>query len=442
MSAHQIHLLEVWSSEKPHRLAVAWPAGAGAIGTLCEVVKGLATHERVLIVTERIEIAQQFLQRLNNADVPSCFVDRAQFLRLQSSADTDSSNWPLFQVFALTSALAAKPDVAASLQRQRWDLLLLLDTTHTTTQQWVDDLQKANTRVLWKLRPGYDLSTLQSAEWTIDHMTIREAVLDRGLPGGDHPRMEVRIEMFEPSAAEMVVEAFIDQIIQVTKGTSAGRMASTLRTRWLSSPASLESGLRRVENALNWQWPLWDEVSEDVEGDAAEQAGSFGAGDKVHGLKLVNECLAALDELGTDNKLQRLVIQLKSRGEPQSTCVFVRYRDTATYIHSALEDEGLSCVLVHGGMPPSEVNYGVYRFLQESGQVLVMTTAMLTANFDLRPVRNLVLYDAPATTDVMSQTLARFHLHVQPPLCVTVIGDRYSAMKAAEVVEQASQFVV
>jgi hypothetical protein len=441
LSAYQARFIEAWTGTQSRKVAMSWPAGAGSVVALTEVVRRLGTHTRVLLIADRVEFAQQFLYRLRETNSPSCFVDRSQFLQLQSAAGSDSMPWSGYQVFALTAAMAEKVDVAASLRKQHWDLVLFLDTTFSTTQRWIGDLQRATTRVLWKVRPGYDISNLDNTEWSIDYLTTREAVQDHGLSGSDIPKMEVRIEMFEPQASELVLFALIEKVIQTTKGTSAERMANILHNRWLSSPASLESGLRRVETALNWQWPLLDDVLEDADEDVVEPSNAFGATDNTKALQLVKECLEVLDELGIDNKLRRLVDYLNGRSAKQSTCVFVRYRDTATYLHSALEDAGLPCALVHGGMSTAEVLAGLHRFLKESGQVLVMTTAMLVGT-DLRSVRDLVLYDAPATFDVMSQMLARFHLFGSSPLRVMVIGDTYSAKRTAELIERAAQFVV
>lgn len=440
LSTRQARFVEAWSEAKNRNFAMSWPAGSGSVTTLVEVVKRIGTHARVLLIADRVEYAQQFLYRLSETNNPSCFVDRAQFLQLQSATGSDSTAWPGFQVFALTASLAAKDDVAVSLRRQHWDLVLLLDTTLSTTQRWVDDLQRTATRVLWKVSPGYDISNLDKTEWTINSLTIREVLQDRGLPGGDFMQMKVRIEMLEPQDPELVVADLIEKIIQTTKETSAKRMATTLRARWSSSPASLESGLRRVETALNWQWPLLDDVLEDADEDVAEPLNAFAETDKTKALQLIKECLEALDDLRVDNKLQRLINHLNSRSAQQFTCVFVRYRDTATYLHSSLEDAGLLSVLVHGGMSSAEVYKELRRFLLD-GQVLVMTTAMLIGT-DLRAVRDLVLYDPPATFGVLSQVLARLHLFESPPLHVMAIGDPDSAKRAADLIEQAAQFVV
>jgi hypothetical protein len=90
-------------------------------------------------------------------------------------------------------------------------------------------------------------------------------------------------------------------------------------------------------------------------------------------------------------------------------------------------------------MPPQEISTRIDRVLQEQGQVLVMTTAMLVG-VDLRPVSEFVLYDAPASKAVMSQILAKFHMFARPQLRVTVIADSYTAARTMELIEDAVKF--
>lgn len=70
-----------------------------------------------------------------------------------------------------------------------------------------------------------------------------------------------------------------------------------------------------------------------------------------------------------------------------------------------------------------------------------MTTAMLLG-MDLRDVRHLVLYDPPASTEVMATLLARFHLVGVPQLNVSVVAEEGAATSVIDLVETASKFVV
>jgi hypothetical protein len=437
---HQAQFLDSWLHASHRYTAMLWPAGAGAIALICTLIERLDSLQRVLVVADRNELVQQFIYRQQSTGISACAVDRYTYRQLQSEVDADSLNWRGNQVYALTSSLALQPDVAFNIQRQTWDLLIFLDTTSSATAKMVDGLAINAARVLWKLRPGSDRFSLDSTIWAIDHLTVGELIHDRGLGKGEAPSVVIRIHTGELSVSELLVARLVDELVKATKGTSAERLAASLQTRWLSSPAALESGLRRLESELSTQWPLWDASAEDTERDLPPETDSFGRGDFSVALRIVKECIGALDGLHSDPKLDSLLDHLRNRDPKESIAVFVRYRDTGAYLHAALEDERVPCVLVHGAMPASEVSSRIDRFLQESGQVLVMTTAMLIGT-DLRNVRNLVLFDVPASREAMSHLLARFHLIGLPQLRVTVIADHQTATKTVDLIAQAGQFV-
>ena len=440
MPTHQQRFIDGWITASNRYTALLWPAGAGAISAICAITKRLGPTDRVLVIADRNDLVQQFIHRQQSVAISACAVDRYTYRQLQSAVAADSPNWRGSQIYALSSSLASQSDVANSLQQQKWDLVILLDIPASAIAKFVDDMLTEATRVVWKLRPGSDSSSLDQRIWAIDHVTVSELIRDQGLLEVEPTSTEIRIHAEEPSALELEVDRLIEKIVIASKETSANRLAMSLRTRWLSSPAALESGLRRLESELRTQWPLWDVSVEDAEGDLSMEASSLSAGDSSVALQAVKECISALDGLDNDSKLGNLLNLLRSRNLQQSIGIFVRYRDTGVYLHAALEDERVPCVLVHGAMSAAEINSRMHFFLQQPGQVLVMTTAMLVGA-DLRAVRNLVLYDARASREGMSQLLAKFHLVGMPQLHVTVIADPLTAAKTADLIKQAGQFV-
>ncbi len=436
---YQAHFIADWSASPHRRAALVWPAGAGAISTIWALLYQLPHHQRVLVVADRQELVQQFVYSQRDHEVSVCAVDGYRYRQMQSTLDANSSIWTESQVYVLTSSLASQSDVGSSLQRQPWDMLIFLDTTNAVTLRLVESFSTDATRVLWKLRPGADPLSLDTNIWMINHLTVRELSRDRGLPVSEAPYVLVRALTNEPTAQERSVANLIDKLITMTKGTSAERLTTSLHARWISSPAALESGLRRLEAEISMQWPLWDTLAEDSEGDLPPDIDSQNTGEPSAARRIVKECIGALDALPSDGKLENLLDYLRSRDSKQSTTIFVRYRDTGAYLFAALEDQGVRCISVNGAMPYAEVRLRMQRFLEEPGQVLIMTTAMLVGS-DLSRVRNLVLYDAPASREVMSQLLAKFHLIGLPQLHVTVIADQWTAHRTADLIQQAGQF--
>lgn len=436
---YQAHFIADWSASSHRCAALVWPAGAGATSTIWALLDQLPNHQRVLVVADRQELMRQFINFRQSHKVSVCSVDRYTYRQMQSTLDASSPIWTASQIYVLTSSLASQSDVTLSLQRQPWDLLIFLDTTNALTSRLVESFSTYATRVLWKLRPGADPFSLDANIWTINHLTVGELSRDRGLPASEAPYVVIRTLSNEPTDQERSVANLIDELIAMTKGTSAERLTTSLRARWISSPAALESGLRRLEAEISTQWPLWETSAEDSEEDLPPDMDSQNAGDPSVAQRIVKECIGALDALPSDWKLENLLDYLRSRDSEQSTTIFVRYRDTGAYLLAALEDQGVPCILVNGAMPNTDVRLRMQRFLEEPGQVLIMTTAMLVGS-DLSRVRNLVLYDAPASREVMSQLLAKFHLIGLPQLHVTVIADQWTAHRTADLIQQAGQF--
>lgn len=437
---HQKRFIERWLSTSPSKAAMVWPAGAGAIGTLCAMVERLDKNWRTLVIADRQDIVQQFAHRQGTAGVQTCVIDRYTYRALESETGGASTSWNTSRVYALTSAMASQTDIASSLQRQAWDFLILIDTTNSTSKKILEGLSVNAKRVLWKLRPGTAPSTLDASIWDIDYLSVRDLMREQGVPEGEGPSVEIRIHESEYSEREYEISSFIEQLVTTTKGTSVERLAASMHTRWLSSPAALENGLRKLESDLRTEWPIWEASVEDVDGvDLPLEKDLTTRGDPALPLQIISNCLNQLDELQFDPKLNNLLEHLRKRDPEQSIAVFVRYRDTGVYLHAALEDEGIPSLLVHGAMPPQEIYSRMDRVLQEQGQVLVMTTAMLVG-MDLRRVGEFVLYDAPASKAVMSQLLAKFHMFGRPQLRVTAIADRHTAAKTMELIEDAVQF--
>lgn len=438
---HYSRFLEAWSSDPHRNMALLWPAGAGAVGALEVLVAGLDRSQRVLVVADRYELAQQLVHRLDSRGVPARVIDRYAYRQLQSQTSTERSTWNGLQVFALTASLATQVDVLPSLGQQTWDLVLLIDTSTAVTSRVVDSISKPGGRVLWKLRPGSDAGKVDIGHWALDHLSTSDLLADKGLPESAVPPVAIDITSVRPSAAEETVSSLVGDLIEASRGTGAERLAMSLRARWMSSPAALESGLRRLEAHLATEWPLWDSSVDEADYESPPERLHQRGADLTAIHRAITACLVALDSVESDSKLRGLVQQVRSRDAAEATAIFVRYRDTGAYLHSSLEDLGVRSLFVHGALAPAEIDTQMNDFLQGSGGILVMTTAMLVGS-DLREVRNLVLYDPPASREVMAQVLAKFHVVGLPQLHVHVVSDERSAHSTIDLIEQAGRFVV
>lgn len=115
---------------------------------------------------------------------------------------------------------------------------------------------------------------------------------------------------------------------------------------------------------------------------------------------------AALDE----SKLRRLRRFIDAAGEP--AIVFTEYRDTLTRIASVLDD--LDCVLLHGGMTPTERKHATQRFTDGSAMVLLATDAASEGLNLHRRCRLVINLDLPWTPIRLEQRAGRIDRLGQP----------------------------
>lgn len=441
LAEYQKNFLDGWLNSPSQYVAMLWPAGAGAVGTICELVANFGTGSRILAIADRQELVQQFTYRQQSLGIDAIIVDRFKYRQLQSESNFEPVQWSGSQVFALTSSLASQADVAHTLQQQIWDIVIFIDTSSKTTAKILNDLAISSARVIWKVRTGFVPPLVKKGAWAIDRITVKEISQDRGIPEGEGPSIAVKVLSVTLTIQELELTSLISDLTSSARGTAAERLTTSMEARRASSPAALESGLRRLDSELSTQWPLWNSSDEEYE-LTSSRIFNFAQSNDVGVLrKMVKRSLNALDELANDSKLEKLLVALKECDGQQSIGIFVRFRDTGKYLLAALEDRGLRCVLVHGAMSASEIHGKILNFLDSPGQLLIMTTAMVVGS-DLRDVRKCVLYDAPASRTTMSQLLGKFHLIGLPQLQVTIIGDEQNEARTRALIERAVEYVV
>jgi len=437
---HQLQFLEAWSTKPGRNMALLWPAGAGVVGAIGVLVADVDPSQRVLVIADRYELMHQIVFQLKAAGVTAQVVDRYAYRQLQSEAGGEAMNWRGSRVFALTASLASQTDVLPILARQQWGLVVLLDTSTAVTARLSGCITSATTHMLWKLRPGSDVASVDTGQWVLNRVSVSELASAKGLSTAEVPSIAIHVLSVQASVSEGRVLSSVEYLIKVSRGTSGERLATSMRARWMSSPAALESGLRRLKARLGADWPLWSTEADDADEEGPHDGESALGGDLAAVHEAIRSCFSELDRLDSDSKLRCLVDQLRTRESSQSTAVFVRYRDTGSYLQAALEDLKVPSILIHGAMTTSEIYSRMREFLEQRGVVLVMTTAML-AGADLRTIRNLILYDPPASREVMSQLLARFHVVGMPQLHVSVVTDPREANWMVGLIKEASQFV-
>lgn len=97
------------------------------------------------------------------------------------------------------------------------------------------------------------------------------------------------------------------------------------------------------------------------------------------------------------DKLQTLVRMICSFGNEQ-TIVFMNYRDGVERVGKSLSDAGIAVSCLHGGLDQREREEAVYRFANQSVNVLVGTD-LAARGLDIPDVNNVIHYNLPVGED-------------------------------------------
>src|SRR5262249_24609084 len=154
--------------------------------------------------------------------------------------------------------------------------------------------------------------------------------------------------------------------------------------------------------------------------------------DKAAAFAIVNQCLEALETISTDEKLNALkrlvrsIIDADPHGIPM-ICVFSMYADTAAYLHTAIDDLGLSLFKVTGASSFTERQVTVERFVEKGG-VILGTDGALSEGIAIPQVTHVVHYDLPSNPVVLEQRRGRFdRFGRNKPLTMYVLRDESQA---------------
>jgi hypothetical protein len=189
-------------------------------------------------------------------------------------------------------------------------------------------------------------------------------------------------------------------------------VATVLRKRALSSPASLAMSLRRRLQLLAGDVPAHAQMSlpwgdEDAQEDAAPDSllAVPGMADEEEERRLLLALAEAAEMAATaESKVRVLLRLLKRVREP--AIVFSEYRDTAERLRGHLVDAGRRVCLLHGGMAPHERATSIAAF-NAGGLVLVATDAASEGLNLHHACRLVVHFELPWTPSRLHQRCGR-----------------------------------
>lgn len=105
------------------------------------------------------------------------------------------------------------------------------------------------------------------------------------------------------------------------------------------------------------------------------------------------------DKLPTLTSLLRAVKSTRSM-------VFVGFRESVERIASELQEVGFTCEKYHGGLDQKQRERALYRFLNESANILICTD-LASRGLDIPSVDNIIHYHLPENEDVYTHRIGR-----------------------------------
>ena len=393
-------------------------AGLGKTAALVALSKRLLQERstaRVLLLSPAA-LRAQFMLMLSQANIHSLLVDRYQIREMLDSM-TEGEFWPCGVVAVVSMDFAKLPDILARLAETCWDLVIVDEVHRSMTGARTEVLRRvgasaervvlasASEITLNNVFPGEVATTV---EWRRNKITNHDGTLVDTLP-----RPLLHEINFSLAPGELCLLSTVRVLLQLRElGTPNRNMtANSMLRSFQSSPAALEHSLQRLAQGLEVQREL-DDLLEESEDERHEvwldvQTDRDSAG-KV--AETARQALQQLEEICDDSKLGAfgdLLAQLNEVGmQPRRTCVLTNYLSTLYYLAAEIEDQGIACQLLHGGMSAEERQAVLAQF-SNKGRVLAATTAMLQG-FELPEVTDLVLYDIPSSKIALQVIFARF----------------------------------
>lgn len=393
-------------------------AGLGKSLTVAHLIRRLLEvhpNARILVLLPKA-LLMQMRSVLSSIGVNANVVDRFRYRELQDAVRPDDTVWRAGGVFLLSVDFARQEDIADNLATVAWTLLvvpeahLLRGRREQVVRRIVassPDLQM----VLATVTGIDEISTFGIEPVAVTRWNRSQVVDHAGRRLCEQPPTHLQFIEFEEETPERQIRETVEEIVDQLGGeTRSIFQGSIIRESLASSPAALEGCLCRLRNRLAHDfWEPVDDVEDEDENDALDLPGIASERPSCL-LAAVNNCLAELESLTVDSKLNAFVgwlttMQRKDLGLTR-ICVVTEYLATLFYLQTRLNETGLEPLVVSGAMSFDDRARNVDTFRRDGGILLATSSTM--EGFDLPQVETLILYDLPRSTLRLTQLYGRF----------------------------------
>jgi superfamily II DNA or RNA helicase len=384
--------------------------------------------------------------------LPVTFVTRRVFRELEDGLKASESPWNSDGIYVVGQDLAKGADFAGGLAAIQWDLVVV-DEAH----RFVAPLRAALLDRMITAGVVGRLLLLSPTPISISDQTVRLpspltvtswfGVLN-DWDGVDVNRLKLQIQAIPYSRCAEEVKCWsqvLSSMSELEAASGGNKLLSKLLTlRASSSLFAFEQSLRRLGNTLGTtndsagldlgKSPAIQSETDSApdESGLADADSRFKWADMPAGLAIIDRWLEALESIGTDEKLNalrsliRTVADTEVDGVPR-ICVLSKYSDTVSYLHTALEDVGVTTYKVSGTSSFTERQATIERFLHEGG--LILGTDASFRGVAIPQVTHVVHYDVPTNPLVLAYRHGRFdRFGRMRPLEVRVFRDESGAI--------------
>ena len=407
------------------RILLADEVGLGKTVQAGWIVSDLCARERDVRVLLAVPagLRLQWRDELARRFAVNAVVADARWLRATvADLPSDVSPWAPPGVYLASLDFLKRPDVAASLERQIWDLLVV-DEAHTATAP--TDRHAALSAIARRARrvvsitatpfsgdmAGFaSMAALGAADEESGPLMFRRSRADIGdLRARRHRFVPVRLTRAE-SRLQRLLERYSRDVWREASGDVDGaRLAVTLlRKRALSSAAAAARTLRRRMDLLQGRGsvPRQLQLFEDEDGadDEVPDAvlaipGLADAARERRWLAALVECAVAAEALDSKHRFLRRLLR---RTADEAVIVFTEYRDTLVHLAAGLP----AARHLHGGMSSGERAVVQAQFNEHGGLLLATDAAAEGLNLHGR-CRLVLNYELPWNPARLEQRIGR-----------------------------------
>lgn len=410
------------------RLLVADDVGMGKTIEAGLILRELASGSdgfRALILVPaglRQQWADELRSRFSLESIPA---DSLWLHAVSRTLPADINPWSPPGIYIASFDFVKRPEALRPLEDVRWDLLVVDEahgaTSATDRRAAIDAIASRALRlVLLTATPPVDQGEFASLCSIGQRPGEPEIVMFRRQSSERRDRRRSLVLAAGITQEERRMHRLLERYTTLVwreaekRGQSQGRLASiVLRKRALSSPASLETSLRRRQELLagtapppevQLLLPLSDDAELDdlVPDDLLRVSGLSDPSSERRWLAAVLGAASAA--AGRETKARALLTLLRRIHEP--VVVFTEYRDTLERLRDVLLQANIAVCTLHGGLSAAERRQALKGFARGDAVLLATDAAAEGLNLQ-RTSRVIVHYELPWNPSRMLQRAGR-----------------------------------